>query len=84
MENYRITIKRSASKEIERIALKDRKRIIEKIRSLASDPRQPGSRKLSGQEKYRVRQGDFRILYLIQDGELIVVVVKVGHRKDVY
>lgn len=80
MENYRITIKRSASKEIERIALKDRKRIIEKIRSLASDPRPPGSRKLSGQEKYRVRQGDFRIPYLIQDGELIVVVVKVGHR----
>lgn len=84
MENYRISIKRSASKEIERIALKDRRRIIEKIRSLASDPRPPGSRKLSGQEKYRVRQGDYRILYLIQDGELIVVVVRVGHRREVY
>lgn len=84
MGNYKITIKRSAAKEIERIAQKDRKRIIEKIRTLALDPRPPGSRKLSGQEKYRIRQGDYRILYLIQDGELIVVVVKVGHPRDVY
>jgi len=84
MASYRITIKRSASKEIDKIALKDRKRIIIKIRSLASDPRPPGSKKLSGQEKYRIRQGDYRILYQIEDGELIIVVVKVGHRRDVY
>lgn len=84
MASFRITIKRSAAKEFEKIALKDRKRIIAKIRSLADDPRPPGSKKLSGQEKYRIRQGDFRILYQIHDGELIIVVVKVGHRRDVY
>jgi len=84
MASYRITIKRSAAKEIVKIALTDRKRIIEKIRSLASEPRPPGSKKLSGQEKYRIRQGDYRILYLIEDGELVIVVVKVGHRRDVY
>ncbi|MEO5711980.1 MAG: type II toxin-antitoxin system RelE/ParE family toxin [Luteolibacter sp.] len=84
MASYRITIKRSASKELEKIALQDRKRIIEKIRSLASDPRPPGSKKLSGQEKYRLRQGDYRILYLIEDGELVIMVVKIGHRRDVY
>lgn len=84
MINYRITIKRSAAKEIEKIALKDRKRIIIKIRSLSSDPRPPGRKKLSGQEKYRIRQGDYRILYQIEDEELVIVVVKVGHRRDVY
>jgi len=84
MANYRITIKRSAAKEIVKIALTDRKRIIEKIRSLASEPRPPGSKKLSGRGKYRIRQGDYRILYLIEDGELVIVVVKVGHRRDVY
>lgn len=84
MGNYRITIKRSAGKEIEKIPLKDRKRIIEKIRSLASDPRPQGSKKLSGLEKYRIRQGNYRILYQIEDDELIIVVVKVGHRRDIY
>ena len=84
MEKYRISIKRSAAKEIERIAPKDQKRIVEKIRSLRDNPRPPGSKKLSGQEKYRIRQGDYRILYQIEDGELIIVVVRVGHRRDVY
>jgi len=51
---------------------------------LAEDPRPPGSKKLSGNDKYRVRQGTYRIVYSIEDNELIVVVVKVGHRKDVY
>ncbi len=84
MESFRIVIKKSAAKEIERIEKIDRIRIIEKIRSLASDPRPFGSKKLSGQEKYRIRQGNYRILYQIVDDELIINVVKVGHRRDIY
>ena len=84
MESFRIVIKKSAAKEIERIEKKDRIRIIEKIRSLASDSRQFGSKKLSGQEKYRIRQGNYRILYQVIDDELIINVVKVGHRRDIY
>ena len=55
-----------------------------RIRSLADDPRPPGSLKRSGEEKYRIRQGDYRILYEIEDDVLIVVVVRIGHRRDVY
>ncbi len=84
MASYKISIKRSAAKELEKIALPDRKRIVEKIRDLASDPRPPGCKKLSGQEKYRLRQGNYRILYQIHDDELIIMVVKIGHRRDVY
>lgn len=84
MASYRITIKRSAAKELEKIPLADRKRIVEKIRELASDPRPPGCKKLSGAEKYRLRQGNYRILYEILDQELIITVVKIGHRRDVY
>jgi mRNA interferase RelE/StbE len=84
MESYRIVIKKSAAKEIERIAKNDRIRIIEKIKSLSQDPHPTGSKKLSGQEKYRMRQGNYRILYQLIDDELIINVVKVGHRQDVY
>lgn len=84
MESYRIVIKKSAAKEIERIAKNDRIRIIEKIKSLSLNPHPTGSKKLSGQEKYRMRQGNYRILYQIIDDELIINVVKVGHRQDVY
>lgn len=84
MESYRIVIKKSAAKEIERIEKKDRIRIVENIRSLASDPHPAGSKKLSGQEKYRLRQGNYRILYQILNEELVIHVVKVGHRRDIY
>ena len=84
MASYKISIKRSAAKELEKIVLANRRRIIEKIRELASDPRPHGCKKLSGQEKYRLRQGDDRILYEIHDDELIIVLVKIGHRRDVY
>ena len=84
MESYRILIKKSAAREIEGIEKKDRIRIIEKIRSLAKDPYPPGSKKLSGQEKFRIRQGNYRILYQVIRNELIVHVVKVGHRSKVY
>ncbi|MGK0456580.1 MAG: mRNA interferase RelE/StbE [Zhongshania aliphaticivorans] len=84
MESYRIAIKKSAAKEIEKVEKKDRFRIIEKIRSLASDLHPLGSKKLSGQEKYRIRQGNYRILYQVIDDELIINVVRVGHRRDIY
>ena len=85
MEKYKISIKRSAVKEIEAIPhKKERQRIIRRIGQLADDPRPQGSRKLSGSDKYRIRQGSFRIVYSIEDTELIVMVVKVGHRKNVY
>ena len=85
MEKYKVSIKRSAVEEIETIPQKkERQRIIRRIGQLAEDPRPPGSKKLSGNDKYRVRQGSYRIVYSIEANELIVVVVKVGHRKDVY
>lgn len=84
MANYRIEIKRSAVKEIERLPKNDLKRILEKIESLSREPRGGDCIKLSGEEKYRVRVGSYRILYTIQDDVLLVCVVKVGHRKDVY
>jgi mRNA interferase RelE/StbE len=81
----RLLIKSSAVKDIEAIPLKrDRQRVVERISKLAEDPRPSGSEKISGQDKYRVRQGRYRILYAIADQDLIVQVVKVGHRKDVY
>jgi mRNA interferase RelE/StbE len=85
VEKYKVSVKRSAVKEIEAIPQKkERQRIIQRIGQLASDPRPPGSKKLSGNNKFRVRQGSYRIVYSIENNELIVVVVKIGHRKDVY
>lgn len=84
MASYRPLIKPSAGKEIEALPTQDRRRIVAKIRSLSRDPRPPGCEKLSGHDQYRLRQGNYRILYEIQDLDLIVVVVKVGHRRDVY
>ena len=84
MANYNVRITGSAAKELEALQKPDRQRIVERIRSLATNPRPPGAEKLSGHDKYRIRQGNFRILYTIHDNELIVVVIKIGDRKDVY
>jgi mRNA interferase RelE/StbE len=85
VERYKVSIKRSAVKEIEAIPQKkERQRIIRRIGQLANDPRPPGSKKLSGHDKYRIRHGSYRIVYSIEDNELVVVVVKASHRKDVY
>ena len=85
MPRYSILIKPSAVKEIEAIPLKkDRRRIVERIGDLAENPRPPGCEKLSGQDKYRLLQGRYRTLYSIEDKDLLVYVVKVAHRKDVY
>ena len=86
MAEYRLLIKASAAKEIEAAGTKaDRRRIVERIRALAQDPRVQGSEKLAGAaDRYRVRQGRYRIIYLIDDGRREVTIFKIGHRKDVY
>ena len=84
MDEYRILIKPSAVREIEDLPKKDRLRAIRRIQTLAVDPRPAGCEKLSGEEKYRVRQGSYRIVYSLSDGDKTVLVVKVGHRRDVY
>jgi mRNA interferase RelE/StbE len=82
---YKVLIKPSAVKELESIPRKkDRQRIVERISALADDPRPQGSQKLSGKDRYRLRQGSFRIIYAIEDDALVIYVVKIGHRKDVY
>ena len=84
MANYKILIKASAAKELEEIPKKDNSRIIDRIKSLADNPRPTGAEKLTGINRYRVRQGDYRILYEIYDKEIVVMVVKIGHRREVY
>ncbi len=84
MASYSLQIKPSAAKELEALPKKDRQRVVARIQGLATDPRPPGCEKLSGHDRYRVRQGDYRILYTVNDVALLVVVVKIGHRREVY
>ena len=85
MARFSLQIKKSARKELESIALKaDRRRIVNYIESLADNPRPPGALKLSGLERYRVRQGRYRILYTTANAVLVVHVIKIGDRKYVY
>jgi mRNA interferase RelE/StbE len=82
--SYRPLIKPSAVKELEALPAKDRRRIVPRIEGLASEPRPHGCEKLSGLEQYRVRQGDYRVVYGVDDDARVVIVVKIGHRRDVY
>jgi mRNA interferase RelE/StbE len=84
MAVYSILLKDSVRKDLDSISGNDLRRIIDRIGSLAENPRPVGCEKLSGQERYRIRQGNYRIIYSIQDTELTVWVVKVGHRREVY
>jgi len=84
MEKYKITFKKSVAKDFKALPKADIKKILSKIDSLAENPRREGAIKLSGHNLYRVRQGLYRIVYEIRDSELIVQVIKVGHRSDVY
>ena len=84
MASYRLLIKRSAAKELEELPLQARRRVASRIDALGTLPRPPGVEKLSGREKYRIRQGDYRVLYSIDDDTQTVTVVKIGHRRDVY
>jgi len=82
--SYKLLIKPSAARELEALPARDRRRIVAEIAGRANDPRPPGSEKLSGEEKYRLRQGDYRILYSIEDASTTLTIVKIGHRREVY
>ena len=84
MGSYRLLIKPSAVKEIEAIPRKDRARIVRRIQGLGNDPRPPGCEKLSGEDKYRVRQGPYRAVYSVSDDDQTVLIVKIGHRREGY
>jgi mRNA interferase RelE/StbE len=84
MGSYEIYLKRSAEKELRSLPGKDLARVTKRIASLREDPRPHGSEKLGGGEQYRVRQGDYRIVYSIDDGARRVDVVKIGNRREVY
>jgi mRNA interferase RelE/StbE len=84
MANYSLVFKKSVAKDLRNIPNKDVKRILKRIDSLREYPRADGCIKLSGQERYRIRQGVYRIIYEIQESELVILVVKVAHRGEVY
>ena len=86
MARYRVFIKHSARKELELVAAKsDRRRVTARIASLAEEPRPHGCEKLAGYtDRYRVRQGDYRIVYLVDDFERSGMIFKIGHRREVY
>jgi mRNA interferase RelE/StbE len=84
MGKFELVFKQSVAKDLRSIPNKQVARILKRIEALKVEPRPSGVEKLSGQELFRIRQGVYRILYEIRDDELIVVVVKIGHRRDVY
>lgn len=84
MDAYRLLIKASAVKELEVIPREDRRRIVRRIEGLSETPRPSGCEKLSGGDRYRIRQGDYRVVYLVSDERREVVVFKIGHRREVY
>jgi len=84
MAKYEIVFKKSVTADLKPIPPKDVSRILKSIEALADEPQPPQSKKLSGDDKYRLRCGLYRILYQIEDQRLVICVVKIGHRKDVY
>ena len=84
MAVYKVHFKASVERDFTTIPKKDLKKILKRIEGLTENPRTLSCEKLTGQERYRLRQGRYRIVYSIQDDELTVWVVKVGHRKDIY
>jgi mRNA interferase RelE/StbE len=84
MAKYKLLYTEGFFRALRRLPEKDVQRILRRTRLLADDPRPVGSQKLSAQEKYRIRQGNYRILYSIEDHRLVVVMVTVGHRREIY
>ena len=84
MAEYEILFKESVYKDLKKIPKADLRKILSRIKKLSDNPRPAGCEKLTGQERYRLRQGRYRIVYSIQDDKLTIWVVKVGHRKDIY
>lgn len=84
MARYKLVFKQSVAKDLRRIPNRDVRRILDRIESLADTPLPHCAVKLSVQERYRLRVGQYRVLYEVRDDAVVVVVVKVGHRRDVY
>jgi len=85
MKKYKVQIKRTAQKQIDKLPLSVARRVVSKIRDLSDNPRPPGSRKIVGSENtWRIRVGNYRILYTVEDDILLVEVIRVRHRKDSY
>ena len=84
MAGYRVGIKLTAAKELDELALRPRKAVVARIHALAVDSRPRGCEKLSGEDKYRIRQGNLRVVYEVDDRLSTITVVKIGHRRDVY
>ena len=84
MAGYELVFKRSVAKDLRVLPKQDLQRVLKRIRGLADDPRPAGCEKLSGQERYRVRQGRYRVVYEIHDDRLVVLIVKVAHRAATY
>jgi mRNA interferase RelE/StbE len=84
MADYKVYFRASVEKDLRLIPKKDVKKILQRIDSLTAEPRPTGCEKLTGQDRYRIRQGRYRIVYSIQDNELTVWIVRVGQRKDIY
>ena len=84
MARFELRFKASVVRDLRGIPQADVRRILERIETLRDEPRPAGSVKLSAQERYRLRQGNYRILYTIADAEVVVEIVKVAHRREVY
>ena len=85
MKSYRVDVSATAERQLRKLSRADQVRLIRAMQALASDPRPPGCRKLSGYDDvFRIRVGRYRILYSIEDRRLVIIVLKVGDRKDVY
>jgi mRNA interferase RelE/StbE len=82
--SYAVNIRLSAQKSLGKIDRQDQDRIISAIESLSENPRPEGCKKLSGRPAWRIRIGTYRVIYEIQDGKLIIVVIDIGHRKEIY
>ncbi|CAA9369811.1 mRNA interferase RelE [uncultured Leptolyngbya sp.] len=84
--SYQVTILPSAQRELGRLPAQERRRVDKRIQALAFDPRPPGAIAMQGSSKglLRFRAGDYRIIYQVEDKRLMIVVVKVGHRRDIY
>jgi mRNA interferase RelE/StbE len=81
---YELLIERRAQRELARIAQPHQDRVIAAIRGLVDEPRPAGVKKLSGREAWRIRAGDYRVIYEIRDESLVVLVLAIGHRRDIY
>ena len=85
MAKYEIEVSATAKRQLRRLNLVDQIKILKRVRGLAEDPRPPGSRKLRGYtDVYRIRVGQYRVLYSVEDHKLVIILLKVGHRRDVY